>query len=241
MAARHIDIQTSQNAILSYELAPLILRILSNMADSGIVLLFLGLTVQNFWLKLLMPSFILQYSGLVWFYHLIVIIALGGKSIGMRVLDLQIINTGGESVDFFTYFLRWIIRPIDITFSGGSIAVFSILGSPQNQRLGDMFAGTVVIKTKTANQFTLNEIVAYHENKTENKIVFPAVKNISEEDMLFIKNLIQDKGKYDHNIHRSALNKAAAKMEEILNIKNEYNDSKLFLQQLVKDYINITR
>ncbi|MEO1013332.1 MAG: hypothetical protein AAFX53_18715 [Bacteroidota bacterium] len=49
---------------------------------------------------------------------------------------------------FSNYFVRWILRIIDVALSSGGVAVLTILIRGKGQRVGDIAAGTTVISER---------------------------------------------------------------------------------------------
>lgn len=75
-----------------------------------------------------------------------------GKTLGKRVLGIRVITTEGSPVSFRHSAIRGLIFTIDfwIPATGGIIALFSALLTKRSQRLGDLAAGTIVIRDPKA-------------------------------------------------------------------------------------------
>ena len=71
-----------------------------------------------------------------------------GTTLGKALAGISVEQEDGKKIDFITSFTRNIIRFFDMLFGGYLISLFLIAISPKKQRLGDMVAGSVVIKTK---------------------------------------------------------------------------------------------
>ncbi|MFN2526533.1 MAG: RDD family protein, partial [Actinomycetota bacterium] len=69
-----------------------------------------------------------------------------GRSPGKRSMGLRVIQTGGQPIGFRTSTVRNLLRLIDLLPSGYLVGLVSILVSKRNQRLGDIVAGTVVVR-----------------------------------------------------------------------------------------------
>lgn len=85
-------------------------------------------------------------------------VLLNGQSLGKRVMKLQVTMLDGSSPTLGAYVMRWVLYPIDTFLTSGLGAVF-ILFTDNNQRIGDLAAGTVVIKKEdySHNSFILND------------------------------------------------------------------------------------
>ena len=77
-----------------------------------------------------------------------------GKTIGKRVFGIKVLTIEGGPVTFRHSSIRALIGIIDFFFplSGGMVALAFALGSKQSQRLGDLAAGTVVIREAKGKQ-----------------------------------------------------------------------------------------
>jgi uncharacterized RDD family membrane protein YckC len=97
-----------------------------------------GYTVQG--LKALVPL------GF-WVVYLIVIEGIFGATVGHFVMGLKVVKTDNSRIDFVDSIKRHLLDPIDI-FPFGIPAMISIKNSALNQRLGDLWAKTIVINDK---------------------------------------------------------------------------------------------
>jgi uncharacterized RDD family membrane protein YckC len=71
-----------------------------------------------------------------------------GQTPGKRMNGLRVVRTEGQPVNFITSAIRNVLRVVDwLPFSYAAGAV-SILVTSQNQRLGDLAAGTVVVRAR---------------------------------------------------------------------------------------------
>jgi uncharacterized RDD family membrane protein YckC len=73
-----------------------------------------------------------------------------GRTAGKAALGLRVVTKEGGQIRFRHAFIRGIFLLIDGLASIGSVGVISILASRRSQRLGDMVAGTVVLRERTA-------------------------------------------------------------------------------------------
>ena len=83
-----------------------------------------------------------------------------GKTIGKRAMGIAVVRTGGEPVDFRASAVRNLLRPIDVLITFGIAGIVAILATPKNQRLGDLAAGTLVIRDRVAR--SLDPAMMYH-------------------------------------------------------------------------------
>jgi uncharacterized RDD family membrane protein YckC len=70
-----------------------------------------------------------------------------GKTLGNYAVDLKPISMNNAKLTFVQSFKRHLLYPIDMFFFG-LVGVLLINNTENNQRLGDIWAKTVVISTK---------------------------------------------------------------------------------------------
>lgn len=73
-----------------------------------------------------------------------------GRTPGKRMLGIQVVSVVGGRASFWRIAIRNIVRLIDFIPSGYLVGIISILATGRNQRLGDMAAGTIVVRTVSA-------------------------------------------------------------------------------------------
>ncbi len=71
-----------------------------------------------------------------------------GRSIGKLALGLRVVTTAGGPVGFRAASTRAMLDLIDVFVSFGGIGLASMIVSSRGQRLGDMAAGTLVIRER---------------------------------------------------------------------------------------------
>ena len=70
-----------------------------------------------------------------------------GQSLGKKLMNIRVVKADGSTPSIGSYLLRWLLFPIDIPVTGG-LGVLVILLTKNSQRMGDLAAGTMVIKDK---------------------------------------------------------------------------------------------
>ncbi len=89
------------------------------------------------------------FAFLVMFtYDVLFEVRAGGRTPGKRLCGLRVVRAGGRPVGFVTSAIRNILRVVDILpgFYGLGMAV--MFSSSRNQRLGDIAAGTIVVRER---------------------------------------------------------------------------------------------
>jgi len=73
-----------------------------------------------------------------------------GRSPGKRLTGLRVVRVGGQPVGFLASLLRNLLRLVDFLPVLNLLGSVLILSTTRNQRLGDLAAGTIVIRDKVA-------------------------------------------------------------------------------------------
>jgi uncharacterized RDD family membrane protein YckC len=237
-----IEISTTQNVTIQYDLADLKDRALAFLLDFLIIIA--GVFVL--WLLSLAFAMPIGYFAvlIMWpviiFYVLVSEIVGNGQSVGKLALQIKVVKLNGKQASIGDYMLRWVFRLIDIYLSLGSLAALLISSSPKGQRIGDMLAGTTVIKVRPTVNMSLNDLLNISSLDTYQP-VYHSVRTMSEEDMLLVKSVIERARKYPNPAHLDAVDMTVRHLMEKLGITSVPINKPEFLKTVLKDYIVLTR
>lgn len=84
-------------------------------------------------------------------YDILFEIKASGRTPGKRWTGLRVVTAGGGPVDFRTSSVRNLLRLVDILPFGYATGIVTILATARNQRLGDLAAGTLVVRERRAS------------------------------------------------------------------------------------------
>ncbi|MEO1513885.1 MAG: RDD family protein [Bacteroidota bacterium] len=247
---RTIDITTTQNVTIEYELASLRDRIFAYLIDWLIVGLFylvVFLTVNSVLNAVIMQSslnmaFVARLAplGLFIFYQLFSEILADGQSWGKKALGIKVVRLDGKEPGLSDFLLRAIFHLVDSVASLGVVAALFISSSSKRQRLGDMTANTTVIKIKFSLRFRLEDILKINSLE-DYEPSYPEVRQLREKDMLLIKTIISRYRKYRNPAHQQVVDELVAKLQKELDLTERPPDKIEFLKTLIRDYIVLTR
>ncbi|MBL8859710.1 MAG: RDD family protein [Planctomycetes bacterium] len=80
-------------------------------------------------------------------YHILFHAYGNGATPGKRALGIRVVTTEGQPPSIFQLFVRALLQPIDaFLMLPISIGLIVIAATPRNQRLGDLVAGTMVVR-----------------------------------------------------------------------------------------------
>jgi len=242
---KRIEIFTPQQVPITFQVAPVRERILAFLLDAiilfGLITLLYSIlsainldvtSAETINMVIITPFFI--------FYSLAFEIFSGGQSPGKIAMKIRVIKLSGQELSLTDYFLRWAFRWVDIWGSLGTIAALQISSSGKGQRLGDLLAGTSVIRIQGDYKIKLSEILKI-ENMEAYEPLFPQVTQLSEKEMLAVKMALDQYKKYPNTGHMKVLAKCSLTIRERLGIPIEKSDPVIFLNRLLKDYVTITR
>lgn len=86
--------------------------------------------------------------AMIFFYDVLFEVLGGGRTPGKRVNGLRVVRSGGRPITFSRSALRNILRLIDILPGVYAVGMTVIFISPRNQRIGDLAAGSYVIRDR---------------------------------------------------------------------------------------------
>lgn len=192
-------INTTQNVIIQYEVASAGERVLARLLD---VVLFLAYTIlMTFILNQIMSNMSWktkeEVGSVLYILVMIPVVTytlwcesiFNGKTFGKMILGLKVVKTDGTPAGLGDFSFRWITRVLE-----GELAIFTALALPvaiisnRGQRIGDMIAGTIVIRTKVRSSIR-NTILA--QINPSYRVVFPQVAVLTDKDMNIIRNIMQ--------------------------------------------------
>jgi len=241
---RTIEITTTQNVTIEYELASFRDRFFAFFIDFWI-LNFSLLLLYLFWFWIggdnSMDYFIyLVILPIYLFYSLASEVWMNGQTLGKKAIGIKVAKLNGKQPVISDYLIRWAFRLVDIWFSSGTIAAVLVNSTVRGQRMGDILAHTTVIKVRSTLNIEIADVLRI--NTRENyEPKFPQVRALSEQDMLLIKSVIERSKKYNNTAHAEALDMLVQKLRTLLNITETPKDKIAFLKILINDYIVLTR
>lgn len=231
-----ITIQTSQNIDIEYELAGVGDRIVAYLVDVLIYaayLIVVGLMTDFFNARYDFLMFFLYLPILL--YQLLCEVFLNGQSIGKRVKGIKVISLNGNQPDIGQYLLRWLFRIIDTMFTSGLCAVLVIALTEKGQRLGDVFAGTTVVRTRRSTRLQDTIFVLTED---DHQVRYPRVIELSDRDISLVREVLNRFSKLpDEN--NFLLIKTAQKVQQLIGVQ-ENVDAEYFLKDVIADYNHLT-
>jgi len=155
-----VSVETPELVEFSYEVAGLGSRFAAGLVDaciqgSGILVILLlfwagnqQVTFATYASSALSGLLLLALFLFVWGYHLYFEAFRGGQSPGKRLLRIRVVTEGGFPVTIPRAAVRNLMRVVDILPIPYGVAGVVMFLDPRGRRLGDLAAGTVVVRER---------------------------------------------------------------------------------------------
>lgn len=162
---RYVSVRTPESIAFSYELAGLGSRFLAVTVD---MLIQTAIIALIFWGIVLLAShapvhvrtartssisdslaiaFIVAIVFLVYFGYFIAFEALwNGQTPGKKLLGIRVVRDGGFPIDVAGSAIRNLVRVGEMVLGFYALSAIASIVSPENKRLGDLAAGTIVVR-----------------------------------------------------------------------------------------------
>jgi len=161
---RNVDVRTGEAVTIRYELAGLGSRFLAVVVDAiaQLAVVFAAFLVLAMVASGAADRTAPSKSAEAWAIALIVMFLFAvfigwfivfeiwwsGRTPGKRVLGLRVVRDGGFPIDPGAAVVRNLVRLVELIFGLYALAAISTLVSKQNKRLGDLAAGTIVVRER---------------------------------------------------------------------------------------------
>lgn len=239
-----IEVQTTQNVTIDYEIANVGKRILAYLIDWVIIIIWLvgwswilgtivhlgldalidgDISAIFIWIVLFFPAL---------FYDFLFETLNHGQSPGKMVLKIRVVNVDGTAPTTGTFLIRWLFRLVDFTITYGFVGVIMVAVSKKSQRLGDLLGGTTVIdlKLNAGNRELSIADLDFHEDY---KVTYSDILDkLSDRDIQTIVSIIEDRRMRDSEYFNQRL---AERIKSITGYAYEGPD-RVFLKKVVNDY-----
>jgi uncharacterized RDD family membrane protein YckC len=231
-----VRVRTTQNVLIDYPVASIGDRILGHLIDRLILIAYSVAVVAALadrdvdlwylWLLLL---------GIPWmFYSLLFEVFMNGQTPGKQLMKIKVMRLNGTPATVGDFLLRWIFSLVDFYILSGAIALVAVAIGGKGQRIGDMVAGTTVVKLIEQHEISAKEVfVAAEETHVP---TFTQVTQLSDKDIELIQRALEvnrDQG------NGQPVMVITEKIKMLLGIQTDLPPVK-FLYTIIKDYNSLT-
>ena len=163
----------------------------------------------------------------VMFYCPLCEIFTGGQTLGKRLVKLRVIMADGTLPSLSAFLLRWLLMIADGP-TLGCIGVLVMILNRNNQRFGDMAAGTLVVKLRSYSkiQVSLDE---YDYLTKDYRPSYPQASDLSLEQIDVICRTLD--GDVEDRICQ-----LSQKVQQLLGVERRETNDENFLRRIVRDY-----
>lgn len=182
-----VSIQTTQNIQLEYELAGIGERLLAFVIDILVVLSFALLISFFSGLIGLTQSVLLNvlFTILAYLYRFICELSFNGQTAGKMALNIRVVKLDGSTPSVAAYFLRWLLEIFDFFIVG--LGVVFIILTRNGQRLGDLVAGTTVVKIRRVSATNVQNKVIMDKVDENYEPTFFEASHLTDAEVRLIK------------------------------------------------------
>lgn len=165
MSTRERGIVTPEAVLLEFDTAGVGSRILARLVD--LVVLMVAATLLGY--LMIAIAFAVPQAAVIVSILMVALLVIGypaitetvmkGRTFGKALLGLRVVTVEGAPIRFQHALLRAIIGLVEVFATMGGIAVTAAVVTSRSQRMGDLAAGTMVIRDRPAER--LAEAMAF--------------------------------------------------------------------------------
>lgn len=151
-----LEVETSDHVILRYDLAAAGNRGFAAIVDFTIATLIFtgalfvfGIATNLFFEAAVAPwfgAFVLLTFLIAWSYFVLLEWLWQGQTVGKRMFGLRVIRDDGAPAGFIAVLIRNLLRVVDFLPAFYGLGLVMVIVSARSQRLGDIAAGTYVVR-----------------------------------------------------------------------------------------------
>jgi uncharacterized membrane protein SpoIIM required for sporulation len=159
---RRISIETPEHVVLRLELAGMGSRMAAGILDLILLAMFLGLVLAAFtaveaftgWFRHWLVAALIFLGFLTfWGYFALFEALTGGRTPGKRRVGIRVVMDTGHPLTFQAAMVRNLVRLVDLQPAGAyAVGLLFVFFNRRHQRLGDMVAGTLVVRDQPEDE-----------------------------------------------------------------------------------------
>ena len=155
-----------------------------------------------------------------------------GKTIGKHLLNIHVVNLDGSRPSTGQLLIRWLLMLVDGVLIGPCIGLLSIIFTRNSQRLGDLAAGTVVVRMKDYSKMNIR-LQDFLFNNPNYRPFYTEAANLSWRQAETIARVLHEPMELGRR--RELIPQLAPRVQQTLNI-TPVMPPEQFLQTIVNDY-----
>ncbi|MFA0962018.1 RDD family protein [Roseivirga sp. BDSF3-8] len=244
---QRVSIETTQNVDIEYDLASIGDRIGATLIDYAVLVVYVlsiillavifapsGFDIDRMDEGLLVVILALIAVPYV-FYFLVLELALNGQTVGKRFMKIKVSRMDGRSPRFSQYLIRWLFRPIDVGIFYGIVGLLCIGIGEKGQRLGDILAGTTVIKLNRRTRID-NTALAQIAKQDDYQPTYMEADKLTDQEAALIEEVLSISTKTGD---REPVLRLYTKVKQLLDIQTN-ETPEIFLRTVVRDHAHLS-
>jgi uncharacterized RDD family membrane protein YckC len=219
-------------AIAVDTLLQILLFILAIFALAGLAKYAPALPMRLAWLpRVWLPALlIIGIFCLYWGYFAFFEIIWKGQTPGKRIAGIRVIKNSGRALNVYEVIGRNLLRAIDSLPTLYIVGIISMMISRQNQRLGDLLVGSIVVHDKPAER-----ILPEWASGADQSSAIPQLSKITPEELVLIETYLQRRGTLELGSRDATAHKIATRISEKTGIERPPEQSlDQFLETIAK-------
>lgn len=244
-------IDTPENVEFAYDIAGIGSRFLAAIIDTMVIIILLFILIFDFLLMtetffdlgsgtsdIISALFLLAGFAFLWGYYITFEMFWNGQSPGKRALGLRVVREGGRPITFASSAIRNIIRLIDFLPSFYGIGVIAMFIDRRARRLGDLAAGTLVVKERqnvTLDSLLTSSPIATQPTNEGQQLTLPNIELLTPQDYQLIQEFLQRRSELSRDARLRLSVQLGNGIQSRLGLPTG-GDSERFLQYVVAQY-----
>ncbi len=237
-----VKVNTSQHIDIDYPVAGLGERVAARLIDGAaffvvaiVFMIFLSVTGLLDSNEIAIAIMAIIYGTGFVFYDLLCEILWNGQSLGKRLLKIKVISLDGGQPSIGQYFMRWLFRIVDFTLTASMGGLIAVAVTEKKQRIGDIAAGTTLIKTVPRTQF---HHIAFHPVVDDYVPTFDNVTIMTDRDIELVHEVLNT---YYKTMNADLIYQMSAKVSNLISTTIPSGMNELdFLKTVTTDYSHLT-
>jgi uncharacterized membrane protein SpoIIM required for sporulation/uncharacterized RDD family membrane protein YckC len=242
-----IDVETPELVVFSYTIAGIGSRALAAVIDSliciaaiiGIMISLAAVTPRRtgtgtggIFDALAVAIVVFAIFCLLWGYYVLFEGLADGQTPGKRLLRLRVVRDGGYSVTFAASAVRNLIRVVDIQpIPCYAVGIITALFSKSGKRLGDIVAGTIVVREALVRQLAPPASAPIPE-----RVAATLDAALTEEEYSVLERFMDRRGTLDGERRTLLAEQLATRLRSALDAVDGARDTSSDIARLVRLY-----
>ncbi len=214
-----LRIETPENVDFHFDLAGIGSRAIAFLIDAAIiflvcvVILMIAVSAQlpvwfisegtSIWITVFFGTLLFL---VIWGYFPFFEMIWNGQTPGKRALHLRVLSDGGYPVSFFQTLVRNLLRIVDV-YLCPAIGIIAMFWSRRSKRLGDIVAGTIVVREK---KLSIRELEALGYSKRVVRSTEGAKVRLEPAEFEALEGFLRRREAFEAEIRKSLARRLAA-------------------------------